>query len=488
MASRRWWPGLLVLLIICVSAWCDLALLTRRPIAVGFDGYYYVVQVEELRRSGGLYYPNHYPLVLYMLAGLSYAAGDVVLSVKLGGVLLHAALSLGIFATITSVTGSRWHGALGALMASLFVLRFYLISEFVSNLGGITLLVWGAWFLVKAATARRWVWVAPAALCLVAAVLSHRSIGAVTCLLALGLGLLYLLHRQGRAEDLRYGILIIVLASFLVPFLVMAQPYVRTAAWTAGEMLKTPRLPLTYGARVGNTEKLILLMLAPAMLCLLPLVRRRAPSKAAFYVLGLTALWSTSITLNPYLDHSVGVLNVVGRIDSLAYLQVAVLAAGVVWLAPRGRLKFIAAAALVTASLFARTADPLPKGLDENYLSFRAELLQTLPEHRRRLGDSPLIIAAHGNQFVATYALDAPAQQTFSEGVRGRSVYWLLQHADGGPAPTPGFTLFREEGSPAALLVGHQDLKRWLVSSSPAEKRRLLDDNPHLYQYTQGAK
>lgn len=229
-------------------------------------------------------------------------------------------------------------------------------------------------------------------------------------------------------------------------------------------------------------------MLAPAMLCLLPLVRRRTQSKASFYVLGLTALWSTCITLNPYLDHSVGVLNVVGRIDSLAYLQVAVLAAGMDWLAPRRRLKFIAAAALVIVSLFARTADPLPKGLDENYLSFRASLLQTLQEHLRRLCGSPLIIASHGNQFVAKYALGAPAQQTFSEGARGRSVYWLLQQADEGLDPTPGFTLFREDGSSATLLVGHQDLERWLVSSSPAEKRRLLDDNPHLYQYTQGVK
>src|SRR5215467_1679872 len=58
----------------------DAALLLPYPIAVGRDGYYYVVQANSMLSQGHLYYPTHLRLILYMVTAASYLIGDPVLA------------------------------------------------------------------------------------------------------------------------------------------------------------------------------------------------------------------------------------------------------------------------------------------------------------------------------------------------------------------------------------------------------------------------
>src|SRR3712207_3880454 len=96
----------------------DAYLLFSFPVAVGTDGYYYVLQVRELLTGGRLYFPSDTPLVFYILALLGGLTGDPVVAVKAGALAFHLLLCLGVYALVSSVTRNEWLGALGGAVAA----------------------------------------------------------------------------------------------------------------------------------------------------------------------------------------------------------------------------------------------------------------------------------------------------------------------------------------------------------------------------------
>src|SRR5436190_1314 len=65
--SKRW-PLVALASLLLFSAVRDASMLFRYPVAVGADGYYYVLQVNELLNHGRLYFPSNTPLIFCALA------------------------------------------------------------------------------------------------------------------------------------------------------------------------------------------------------------------------------------------------------------------------------------------------------------------------------------------------------------------------------------------------------------------------------------
>jgi hypothetical protein len=413
--------------LILLAAARDAALLLRHPVAVGTDGYYYVLQVNELLTHGRLYYPTNTPLVFYLLAGVNFLTGDTVASVKLGSVAFHALLCFGVYALVSSTTRDRRLGVLGAAVAALSGMHLYMIAEFVKNSAALALLAWGAWGAVRFFRRRRAVWAVLSAVLIIGAALCHKSAWALI-LAATPLALLsrwLVTHDSGRRYKAAAWAALVVLV--VLPWLLAAQPLIELPVWLSGELLARPRWPVSLAEPVGTPEGIVLL--AAALLTLLLLSRRTSLPSGGFRILmGAVAIWSLLVTLNPFLVHDVRNNGVVGRLGHLSYLQDALLLSGLAWLALRsGRGAASALLLAVLIMLAASVNSAPPKGLRPDFLSGQESLLKALPAERGRLGERPLVLARHGDEFLVTWALGVPAQQKFPQDSAGGAIHWLLR-------------------------------------------------------------
>lgn len=463
-------------LVLLCGVWRDAAALWAYPVAAGIDGYYYVIQIESLRTRGLFYYPVRTPLILYALTGVSHFTGDPVLAVKLAAVTLHALLCVGLFALILDATRSALLGALGSLIAVVSGLHFYMLAEYVNQLGAITLLVWGAWCAVRFTATRRVAWLVVAGVCLLGVLYSHRSALPLVCLIAVSAYLGYNLLTS--PEGGRRRALILIALVFCAPALVAAQPFFAVPAGLRAEIMP---LPSPSFLSVATEEKLALLVVAPA--CLLVAVRRRFVSGAASCILAAVALSSLFVTVNPFLNSARGLVSITGRLSCLAYIQVAVLVPGLIWLASLMNRKLCLLILLFAGLLLTSSARRLPAGLRPSYLAERTRLVNELPKHREALVPGSIVIAAHGDEFVVTALLGTPAQQRWPHANRQPNVYWLLHQFGARSQPSETIVLTIETDGSATALVRDDELRRQLDLMRPAEKYALMRRNPQLYEH-----
>jgi hypothetical protein len=477
-------PLLVAAALILLAAARDAVLLLSHPVAVGTDGYYYVLQVNELLTRGRLYYPTNTPLVFYLLAGFNFLTGDTVAGVKLGSVASHALLCFGVYALISSTARDRRLGLLAAAVAALSGMRLYMIAEFVKNSAALALLAWGAWGAVHFLRRRRAVWAVLSAVLIACAALCHKSAWALI-LAAAPLALLsrwLVTHDAGRRHEAAAWASIVALG--VLPWLVAAQPLIELPAWLSVELLARPRWPVGLAEPVGRPEGIVLLAAAP--LTLLLLSRRATLHESRFAVAACAvAIWSLLVTLNPFLVHDVRNNGVVGRLDHLSYLQDAVLLSALAWAALRsGSGAALAPPLLAALIMLAASVNSVPpKGLRPDFLSGRESLLAALPPERRRLGERPFVVARHGDEFLVTWALGVPAQQTLPRDSAGLSIHWLLRRVPC-RSLTPSMGALTEEGMDScSALIGNQDLARWLQDLDESERAGVLAVNPHLDGY-----
>jgi hypothetical protein len=470
------------LLVLCAAR--DAVLLLRHPIAVGTDGYYYVLQVNELLTHGRLYYPTSTPLVFYLLAGVNLFTGNVVASVKIGSVAFHALLCLAVYALVASTTRDRRLGVLAGAVTALSGMHLYMVAEFIKNSAALALLTWGAWSAVHAFRRRRAVWAVLSAVLLAGAALCHKSswvlIPAAVPLTLLSRWLVTpVVDRLHKATA---WAAIIILG--VIPWFVAAQSMTELPAWLGRELLARPRWPVSLAEPVGRPEGVVLLVAAPVTLLLL--ARRAAPPSGHFgVVVGAVAIWSLLVTLNPFLVHDVRQSGAVGRLGHLSYIQDALLLSGLVWLALRSNRRAVSALLLAVLIMLAASVNSAPpKGLQPDFLSGQERLLRDLPAQRGRLGERPFILARHGDEFLVTWALGVPAQQRFPRDSAGRSIYWLVRRAPC-RSLTPSMSAVTEEGMDScSALMGSDDMTRWLDNLDEAERAGVLGVNPNLRDYT----
>ncbi len=473
-----------LLTVLTLTSARDASLLFRYPVAVGADGYYYVLQIHEFLNHGYLYFPTNTPLVFYALALLSLVMGNIVSAIKLGSLVLHVLLCVGIYALVSTITRNRWLGLLGGAIAALSAMHFYMIAEFIKNLGALTVLIWSGWTAVRASQSHQVRWVALSIMLLVAAIFSHMTSWAIALSLAALTLLWHWLFVGESSSYSRLAGLFVMLLLAILPALIATQKCFPLPAWIAGEFFTQPTWPISLASPIGKAEMVALLLVAPAILFLIARHRGSLLAKRFSSVIAAIALWSLLITLNPFLNHDVRQFGIVGRLDHLSYLQVAILVPGLLHVIrhvfPQASLfTFTLTLVFVLASM----SGPLPKGLQPSFLLQRAEMLRTLPFQKPELPDNALLIARHGDEFILTYSLDLSAQQQFPVD-RGRPVYWLL-HRVKGQYLTSDMIIVMDEGVDSCLvLVKHENVDRWLPIMDYDERKSLLAENPHLADYS----
>lgn len=462
----------------------DAATLLHHPFAVGTDGYYYVIQINELLNHGRFFYPTGTPLVFYVLAGLSALVGDSVLAVKIGGVAMHALLGLGVYALVSTATRNRWLGVMACALVALPAMHLYMVVDFIKNLCALTLLVWGGWSALRAYGNRRGRrWAVLSFVLFAGATFSHKSAWAIAVSIGTFVFLWRWLTGSERTSRQRWVVLSAALACGVLPALVANQTFIELPSWLARELLAGAHWPLNPSSPVGRAETLALLLAAPLTL-FLSIRHREILPKHFGLVFGALALWTLLVTLNPFLNHDVKQHGVVGRLGHLAYVQSAILVPGLIFLLLRVYRRAAAFAFALSLLLLASSVRaPLPGGLRPKYLSTRAHMLQQLPLHRHRLDANPFVIARHGDEFLVTALLGIPAQQRPPENVPDPSVYWLL-HRVGIGATTPSLIVVMEEDAGTCLaFIKHEDLAPLLDMMSDFERKQLLDENPHLAKH-----
>lgn len=479
--SRRRWALPALWSVLVAGTWVDLASLLAHPVAVGVDGYYYVLQVNALLGQGRLYFPTAAPLILYLMGGVSYLAGDPVIAIKIGSALLHAALCLGIFAIINSSTRAAWLGVLGSALAAAFGTHRYMVAEFINNLGALTFLVWSGWCVVRAYQTRRSLWASLSVALLIGAIFSHRSAPAVAAAVAVSVLLTHLWAGSEVADrNRRLAAAFAVVLLWFLPALLASQRLFPLPTWMEGELMNRPRLPLS---QMALAEKLILLVVAPLVLFIISWKPKRRGTLFNI-VFGSIAVWSLLITLNPFLNHAGIGMGTMWRLDSLAYIQAAILVPGLVWLIlpMRRELVFYLAAVILPLTVWSARDLP-PFGMRGEFLSRREQLLQGLHSSRGQLGTAPFVLSPHGDQFVVTSALGVPAQQRWPSEPTDHTIYWLLNSVEPRFLTPTAIILVKERGGNFTVLAKDEDVRRLLDVTGASERRQLLINNPHLHDY-----
>lgn len=487
MSNERRWSLIALTVVLIFATTRDASYLFSYPIAVGADGYYYVLQIGELLKSHRLYYPSNSPFVFWVLAALTIVTRNSVLAIKLGSIILNISLCLGVFILSSKITRSRWGGVLGACIVGLSGMHFYMLAEFIKNLAGVAFFVWAVCCAIHGLETGKASWFLLTLILVVCAALSHVSIWAIMpAVFVLILFTVYFISDK-RTKWARLLGGSVVCLGIIFPALVAYQRVVQLPPWLATEVFARPRLPITLRNPVGKAEIFILLLMVPLALWLLVRYWEKAPGDYFRVAIVGVSLWTLLITLNPFLNHDVTELGIVGRLDHLMYLQVAILVPAVICLAVNANRRILIIPLILTfCFLVATMAAPLPAGLRSSYLAERQQIIQVLPTQRPELGESYLIIAPHGDEFLVTWLLGTQAQQNFPNGPERKPVYWMVHHVNPNMLTTSMIVVMEEDDGSALVLIRHGEMIQWISTINGKDRNRLLAENPHVSKYLTG--
>jgi hypothetical protein len=471
------WGWIVLVAVLSIGTWRDAALLTQYPVAVGVDGYYYVLQVDTLWSQTHLFFPTAYPLTLYVLTFIRYVTGDAVVAIKVCVVALHLVLCVGVFALVKAATQSLWLGILSSVLTMSSSLHLYFIVEFINNLGAVVLLVWSCWAAIRFSQTSRYVYAFAAIVCLTGAVFSHRSALPIALVFT---GLVLLAQRLEHSKyfvQQRRLIILLIAASWVVPVVLSSLPFAELTVWLRSELSPAPRWP--WG-RHSIAEATALLALSPMALILIG-HREHKSGRIFLNILGILALLSLTFTLNPFIKSAEGWGGTAERLRGLAYVQVAVLVPGLIrlTLAKSGTLWLYLSAALLPLMVLSNMA-PLPPGLQPAYLRHRQQMIERLGTYSQQMNSASFVVAPHGDQFVVTAVTHIPSQQSLPDHPDHQTLYWLLRRARCDSPMLPMMILADEGGSLCTVLIKDQELRENTKLLGIGDKQRLLAGNPHI--------
>jgi hypothetical protein len=460
----------------------DAALILSDSRAIGIDSYYYILQADSLRTIGHAYFSTHFPIVLYVLAILSYLIPNTILALKIGSLLLESLLYVGISSLVLVSTRSRGLAALAVIVTGISNLHFYMLTEFINHLGGLVFLVGCALCAIKANHSCKRSWRYLAFACLITATFSHRSILSISIILFACVALIRMLLVEQRY--VRYFAVPIALAIWILPFAIASGRLCDEATKVCGALSSSIQSPFES---IGKPELLALAVLAPLNLAGVLSAQRLTHSRMWCYIFGSVALWSLLLTLNPFLNREHGWSGVAGRLTGMAFLQLGILLPGAIFVFRRSRVLTLSVIGLGVAFLIFRGQSPIPVGMRPEYLSKRQELIEVLSSHQEELRSKPMIIAAHGDEFMITSLFGVESQHTGLPNASpgGDSAYWLIK----GLPPqytSPSMTILGTSlDGTHIVLVADRDLWSQTVirSMTGFEWQEFLSMNPHLREH-----
>lgn len=491
MVSLRKLPGvqakyfkyLAFLLVLAVGAYSDYLVLFSSPAAVGLDGYYYVLQVDGLTK-GSLFFSTHTPVIFYYLACVRFFLGNTIIAIKVGTIILELMLCLGIGCLLIKLTKSWSLGLLGAGYTALAGLHRFMIGEFVNNLGALSFIVAAIFCLESArqsANKRFW-WLTGALLFFLIAIGSHRS--AVFVFVAIGLAAgAGLALRKATSERKRWA-LIALLGLFVViyfsPYLALVQPFIHLPDHVTRELSVSPRWPVTT---YTIFDVVALLLTAPLILAIV--IKRSWNGRTdQFHVLlpGL-AFFSIILNLSVFVHPDLIAFGVLGRLQALMYLQVALFVPYAIWLLGQTNRRQAAYATAFSIPLLILSAyTHLPPGLQPEYLRNRERLIQALPGSVADIPRDSVIVAAHGEQFVVTSLTGISSQHVLSQ-TKAESTYWMLHQFPRSLVRPPVRSLVSQTDGSPSVLISNDELWQLWPQMSPGVQERMILSNVTLRQY-----
>lgn len=465
-------------LVLFAGAYNDSLTLFSSPAAVGLDGYYYVLQVDGLSK-GKLLYPAHAPLVFYYLTGLRFLTGDTVDAIKAGTIILEVLLCLGIGLLLIRVTGSWWLGALGAGYAAFAGLHYFMIGEFVNNLGALALIV-AAVFCFESArrsTSNKRTWLAFSLVSLLAAAGSHRSTPFLLMAVGLAVCWAYALRRAARARNVwaLLAVSSVIPVLYFVPYLALVQTLVQLPGSLAQELSTRPHWPVTP---YTIFDAVSILWAAPLILAVTIRENWKQEIEGVHLLFPGLAFLGIIVNLSAFVRPDLIAYGVLGRLQTLMYLQVALLVPYAIHLLRKTSGRHAAYAVAFSIPLLALgTHTEPPSGLRPQYLRDRERLIKALPSGVEGIAPGSLIVAPHGDQFVITSATGIAAQNSWPKNWDRSSVYWMLRQFPPDLAKPPVKPLSSRTDGSLNVLVRDDDLGRLWGQMSPGARQRILLGN-----------
>ena len=454
----------------------DSHLLFQNNVAVGVDGYYYVLQVQAIKNQHRLYFSTPTPFILDLLAELNYLENDPVKAVKIGSLALYCLLSVGIFALIASATHNLWLGVFGSTLAVVPQAHLYLTGEFINQLGALTLLVWAGWFAFSARQSDylRGAKIGGSIALTVAAALSHK-LGIVIALMLIVFGLLIV--TLSRSVPWQAAALLTIVFIWLSPAIVSVQTLTHVPDWLRGQVSSRPHSP--FGGPLF-APTLMLAIASVVVLCLAIKSTRKVGPSPGIFVFGSISLASLVIILNPFLNPEIGLGGVAVRFRVLSHVGAALLvpaSISFVYLLRREAAVYLGAVFLPLLILSALA--PLPYGLLPEYLARRERLVESLKFHSPELTQNSIVIAPHGDQFVVTATTGVPSQQRPPQNRQYDKIYWLLNEVSDSALRNGLIMLFRNHSATTTLIDDALFRSRW-DKMTEIERNQLLPANPHV--------
>lgn len=464
-----------VVLIVFFAVWQDCNFLFQTSAPVGVDGYYYVLQVNSLLKFERPYFSTNAPLILYFLTILTFLVQDTILAIKLGSLILQVLLYIGIAALLWILTKNIWLTAFGIFLTTFSILHLYFLSDFLSNLGALTCLIWGTFGVVNAIQTKRKIWAVFMVSMLLMGIFSHRStIGLITVICSFTLCSYLLVN----AIHIKWRVILItvILCLFFLPSILSWQSAFVLPAQLSSELSQYPQNPFRS---LILMESLVLLISSGAIGMILFFKPEVLRNNLSGLILISIVLWSLTINFNPLLNHRTGILGIVARLDSLAYLQVAIAFPLLLSLLFSFTKKF--AFIVITVALpllFLRPFAPLPAGLRTEYLQVREKLTYELPQMRSQICERAFIIAPHGEEFLVTFILGVPSQQKPPVENQPQCLFWLIHQ------PKTNYQIVFDKSVVSSkgdfALVEDYEVKKRFKEMPIDERKSLISENPHL--------
>lgn len=447
--------------------------------AVGIDGYYYILQVDSFLKNDNFYFYSQTPLILYLLAGLSYLSGSSVFAVKVGAILFHLSLCFAIFSIIKAITENYWLGIIAFSICGISGLHFYLIAEYINYLGGISFLFWAIYLFIKFLQKRKSLLLVGAIICLLISFGSHRAMLPIFLLISILFSLMWWLWKTIEFSNKRQIIvcLITLFLFFIFPALLILQPfYPLPNAWQ-GEFFVMPKFP----ARLSTFPELLILFFGSLIVLVSIFFQKNLrENKIGRQFFGTLAFWNLFVTLNPFISSEIGFTTIGGRLRVLAYIQAALIVPAVIWLL-REKYKNIAwyVGFAVIPLMIWSFLNPLPRGLQPEYLARRERLIEGLKSNVSQIDNNSIIIADHGEQFVVTSITGIQSQQTYPRIKKYDSVYWLLNLVPPTLLDASMKIIAKDKVGSYTILVKDDDSFRQRLQS-PEVRQLLRRANRHL--------
>jgi hypothetical protein len=469
--------GFISILLCCLFLiWQDFSLLFQTQIATGIDGYYYILQVNTVSEIGSFYFPTNNPFILYFLSILAFFTNDTIIALKIGATILQILLYLGIAVFLRIVVKDLYFPTLGIFLLAFSVFHLYFLNEFLSNLGALVFLIWGAVGVVKTVKTEKNIWYIFTGLMLSMAIFSHRSALGLIVGFSFILLFLYFWRRYGNNKKLNIIFVSIILILFVFPLILAWQPFIVLPEWILLELSKYPQNPFRFHILMEN---LILLFVSGVTISFLVVKPKVLQKNSAVLILFSIVLWSLLITFNPFLNHQTGITGIVARLDALAYIQIAIAVPLLLSLLYSYSKKItVFVAVFILPFLILRWFVPLPLGLRAEYLQTREKLVRELPLMRSKICEKPFVVAQHGEQFLVSALLEIPSQQKPPIENQFQCVFWLIHQ------PKSNYRILFEQNITSSdgefSLVDDSEMKKSFKMMSNEERQDLLSKNSHL--------